>query len=67
MTLGQQLYEHEHPRFIQVFTARTFGEPILIENPEHVVPWRLLTERCRQEYEDYAIGHHLFSHLRGQP
>lgn len=61
ITNGQRLYEHRHPQFVRLYTRRVFGEPIDVPNPVHVVPWRLLTERCRETYEREAQGHYLFS------
>lgn len=62
-TAGQLLYEHHHPTHIEVvrrgdvFRTSLF----LVPNPEHQVPWRLLTARCQEAYEKQACGHHLFS------
>jgi len=65
-TLGQMLYEHEHPTHIRVVPVgqvafATVDDVILVPNPMHQAPWRLLTERCRQEYERRAVGHNFFS------
>lgn len=60
MTNGQRLYEHRHPRFITLYTRRVFGEPVEVPNPVHIVPWRLLTEQCRETYEREAQTHWLF-------
>lgn len=62
MTPGQKLYELLHPKYITVYAARTpWAEAMVVENPELVVPWHLLTERCRQSYEQQAVGHYLLS------
>jgi hypothetical protein len=59
-TNGQLLYEHHHPKYITLYTKRVFGDPVVVPNPEHVVPWHLLTDRCRESYERQAQGHYLF-------
>jgi hypothetical protein len=60
MTNGQRLYEHRHPRWVVLYTARAFGEPVQVPNPNHIVPWHLLTQRFRDSYELEAQGHYLF-------
>lgn len=61
-TNGQILYEHYNPRHLKVVLAEdTFRRnPFFVPNENHV-PFHLLTERCRQSYEQQAVGHHLFS------
>jgi hypothetical protein len=65
-TQGQRLYEYKHPSHIRVIPveARQFAtadDVIVVPNPTHHVPWHLLTEKCRQGWEQTAIGHHLFT------
>lgn len=62
-TNGQQLYEYKNPSHFPVRHLRdTFntGEVMYMPNPQ-AVPWKYLTERCRQSWETLAIGHYLFS------
>lgn len=61
-TLGQRLYEASHPKFITLYTGRfPWAEAIIVENPKHVANWRCLTDKCKQEWELNAKGHHLVS------
>ena len=60
-TLGQVLYEKLYPKMIQVVRVEDSFKtnPFWVPNPVHHADWNLLTERCRQSYEQQAIGHHL--------
>lgn len=65
-TDGQTVYEHKNPSHIRVVRASalpfaTAGDVLLVPNPVHQAPWNLLTEACRQRWEQYAIGHRLVS------
>lgn len=68
-TNGQLLYEHHHPAMIRVIPAErrhfaTEADVMMVPNPAEPVPWRFLTERCKQSWETSAVGHHLFSGCR---
>lgn len=70
-TQGQRLYEYKHPSHIRVIPvhARSFAtanDVLVVPNPEHHVPWRFLTEECRQGWELTAVGHYLFTEERQQ-
>lgn len=62
-TKGQRLYEYLHPKHIKVVryddVFRT--APFEVPNPNHVVDWKFLTQKCRDNYERLASGHHIFS------
>ena len=63
-TVGQRLYEIQHPRYVAVcgWSNRHFAErPVYVENPTTPVPWKLLTKREQERWEVYAVGHHLVS------
>ena len=65
-TNGQILYEHHHPSHVLVieFDKRRFateGDAWLALNPKGHTPWRLLTKRCQESWEETAVGHWLFS------
>jgi len=64
-TPGQLLYEHKHPSHISVIPVErrhfaTAADVLLVPNPNQQVPWRLLTERCRESWEKSAIGTNFF-------
>lgn len=60
-TDGQILYELQHPTRIRVVSVNDHfrQHPFEVDNPVHVVPYNLLTERCRQSWERYAVDHNL--------
>lgn len=65
-TDGQRLYEHENPAMIRVIPVgrrafATEADVLTVRNPAEPTPWRFLTARCQQQWEDRAIGHNLFS------
>jgi hypothetical protein len=65
-TDGQIVYEHKNPSHIsvvptQVLPFPTAADVVLVPNPVHQAPWNLLTEECRQSWEQYAVGHYLVS------
>lgn len=60
---GQIVYEHKNPPQLRVvlFEGRAFAtadDAFLVPNERHV-PWRFLTESCRQSWEQTAVGHYL--------
>ena len=62
-TGGQIVYEAKNPKFIRVVPVdrrlfATEADVLLVPNERHV-PWHLLTERCRQSWEETAKGHYL--------
>lgn len=65
-TNGQRLYEHKNPSHIRVIRVedRAFTQPgdvFTVPNPASPVPWKFLTEKCKQSWESTARGHYLFS------
>ncbi len=65
MTKGERLYHHLHPLFITVYARddvfRT--NPFEVLNPKEVAPWPCLTQRCKDSYEQQAVGHHVITGL----
>lgn len=67
MTPGQQVYEHYNPPFGRVIPASchfpTAADVRSVKNDNHV-PYRFLTQKCRDKWEQYAVGHHIFSAVK---
>jgi hypothetical protein len=65
-TNGQRLYEYKNPQYLTVVLASDVfrRNPFTVLNPVEPIPWRFLTERCKQGWEQQAQGHWLFS---GEP
>ena len=63
-TPGQMLYEQLCPQQIAVIPLEkrifaTSADILMVKNPKFHAPWHLLTQRCRESYEQRAKGHHL--------
>ncbi len=62
-TKGQLLYEHDHPKHIDVYSAHDHFRirKFSVLNPVPYVEWKFLSTNAQEAYEKRAIGHYIFS------
>ena len=67
MTDGETLYNLKNPAYIEVYRKEDyFRQNILhVPNPDEPTPWRFLTQKSKDSWENYAKGHSLIRNGEG--